>query len=98
MSECTLEELFPPTGSPSFPLTVALLSVPPSLIAVTLIVTLAVPPTEREPTAQFTLPEACEQLPCELDTDWYATYPVGSGSVAVTPVAGEGPLFRIARV
>ena len=38
----------------------------------------------------MTVPDACEQLPCDGVADSYVTEP-GSVSVTETPVAGEGP-------
>ena len=38
----------------------------------------------------MTVPDACEQLPCDGVADSYVT-PLGSVSVTVTPVALEGP-------
>ena len=84
--------LFRVFGSVSLPLTVAVLVILfpfRAAGAFTTIVTVALAPLARLPIEQVTFPEALVQ-PDEAETK---VTPAGRESVAVTPVAGLGPLF-----
>jgi hypothetical protein len=56
----------------------------------TTICTVAFAPLAIVPSEHVTVPDACEQLPCDGVVDSYVTLP-GSVSLTETLVAGEGP-------
>src|SRR5712664_1640369 len=93
--------LFPGVGSVSFPLTLAvLLRVAPSAVVAgmpTTIVIVALALGASVPMVQVTVPLAWVQVPWVEVAETNVT-PVGRVSVAVTPVACEGPLLVTTRV
>ncbi len=90
---CALAVSFDELRSPASELTLAWLVMLPSLCGRTLIATLALPPLATVPSAQVTVPDACEQLPCEGVAESKVT-PAGRVSVTVTPGAPWGPAFE----
>ena len=83
--------LFDRFGSVWSPSTVAWLTIVPGAVGVTWIVTVALAPLASEPRLQVTVPNACEQLPCDAVAEPNVT-PAGSVSVTTTPVAGALPV------
>jgi hypothetical protein len=83
--------------SASLPDTVAVFEIVPPIIAVATSVMVAVAFFARLPMLQVTVPSASLQLPAVDDADT-KDRPAGSGSITVTPVAGEGPRFFATRV
>src|SRR3989442_1667601 len=80
-------------GAGSLPLTVAVLVMVPAVAgAGGLMGIVALAPEARLPTEQVTVPDALVQVPWLALAETKVT-PAGSGSVTVTPVAGDGPLF-----
>jgi hypothetical protein len=72
--------------------TLASFVIEPWLCGVTLIDTLALAALVIVPRAHVTVPDACEQLPCDDVAELNVT-PAGSVSVSWTEVADDGPAF-----
>lgn len=77
-------------GSPVEEVTLAVLVIVAAVCGVTLIETLALAAFASVPSEQVTVPDDCEQLPCEGVAELNVT-PAGRVSVRVMPVALEGP-------
>jgi hypothetical protein len=86
--------LFPGTGSVSLAATLAVFVTVPAAVGVTTIVTVALAALARVPRLQLT---AAVQVPWLGVAETNVT-PVGTASVKVTPVAGDGPLLVTVRV
>src|SRR5438874_292918 len=84
--------LFAELGSASVPVTLAVLVRTPAAVGLTLIVTVALAPLARLPTAQVNVVVPLHE-PWLAEADTKLT-PAGSESVSVTPVAADGPLLR----
>ena len=95
-----MEELLAEFGSLLVELTVAVLlalTAELNVDALTLIAIVASPPAPIVPRLQVTVPAACEQVPCVVDTEAKVTC-AGSGSLTVTPRAVAGPLLLTCKV
>ena len=93
--EFTVELLFAESGSLVVAVTVAVFVASDAelnVTAFTLIVMITTSPTLSVPKLQVTVPAACKQLPCDVDTEVNITCE-GNGSETLTPVATAGPLF-----
>ena len=85
----SVSELLPGTGSCVVEVAEAVFERSASVVGVTLIETLALPPFAIVPSAQVTVPLACEHVPWEGVAEPKVT-PAGSVSVTVTPWAALG--------
>ena len=92
-----LAELLAGTRSTVSAETLAWLVIEPSDCGVTLIETLALPAFAIVPSAQVTVPLACEQVPWEGVAELKVT-PAGSVSVTLTPLALDGPALATLRL
>lgn len=85
----TVAVLFPGTGSVSLAATLAVFVSVPAAVGLTTIVTVALAVFARVPRLQLTV---AVQIPWLGVTETKVTF-VGTASVKVTPVAGDGPLL-----
>ncbi len=92
-----LAELFDVLRSPASEVMLAWFVTLPSLCGRILMSMLALPPLVTVPSAQVTVPLACEQVPCDGVAE-SKVVPAGRVSVTVVPVAVWGPAFETPKV
>ena len=92
-----VEESFEGSGSVGSPCTLAVFESDPATNGDTTIVIVADAPDASEPRSHVTVPASSTQVPCEASAEPNTTEP-GSGSVATTPEAAEGPAFPTSSV